>query len=364
MPAHTRSVPSGLLHELLQLLDGSVQQHLGGAVGAAERPRDLAVVHPEREAHDQRLAAVVRQVLDTLEDPLQVVAVLDQRLGRVGGGDRARVVDRRLRLARAVAVVVGRQVVRDPDQPRPQRAPLRLALRALEVPVGLQERLLREVLGVVVVAHPVVRVRVDVAQVRLVERGELGVEARLGRGFRPPCIAGYAARTFCGRFGRRSRRGERLGPLRRVELALDHAGQPAQRRRVDAGGLHALGEQRHARDGLGGLAERRVDVLGRHALGEHLAGAAVARALGHARWRRGRRRRPGRRTSRARSPRGGRARRSRRTPCRPRRRPRWARRRRRPRRRARRRSWRSRRARRRRRRACSRRRSRRRSARW
>ena len=29
-----------------------------------ERPRDLAVVHPEREAHDQRLAAVVRQLLD------------------------------------------------------------------------------------------------------------------------------------------------------------------------------------------------------------------------------------------------------------------------------------------------------------
>ena len=59
--------------------------------------------------------------------------------------------------------------------------PLRLALRALEVPVGLQERLLREVLGVVVVAHPVVRVGVDVAQVRLVERREVVVEALLLR---------------------------------------------------------------------------------------------------------------------------------------------------------------------------------------
>ena len=47
--------------------------------------------------------------------------------------------------------------------------PLDSALRALEVPVGLQERLLREVLGVVVVAHPVVRVGVDVAQVRPVQ---------------------------------------------------------------------------------------------------------------------------------------------------------------------------------------------------
>ena len=84
--------------------------------------------------------------------------------------EHARVVDRRLRLARPVAVVVRRQVVRDADQPRPQRPAVGLLLRALEVPVGLQERLLREVLGVVVVAHPVVRVRVDVAQMRLVER--------------------------------------------------------------------------------------------------------------------------------------------------------------------------------------------------
>ena len=195
------------------------------------------------------------------------------------------VVDRRLRLARAVAVVVGREVVGDADQPRPQRPPLRLALRALEVPVGLQERLLREVLGVVVVAHPVVRVRVDVAQMRLVERREVRVEARLGRGRVLRC-RGHAWEA--------TRRGPSVGAsgagrgavsdsvqLRGLDLALDDAGQPAQRGRVDAGRLHALGEQRHARDGLGGLAERGVDVLGRHALGEHLAGAAVARAVGH-----------------------------------------------------------------------------------
>src|SRR5829696_6007895 len=172
----------GLLDQLLELLDGSVHQHLGRTVGAAERPRDLAVVHPQREAHDQRLAAIVRQVLDTVQDALEVVAVLDERLRRVRGRDCGGVVYRRLRLARAVAVVVGGEVVRDPDQPRPQRPPLRLALGALEVAVRLQEGLLREVLGVVVVPHPVVRVGVDVAQVRLVERREVGVEARLGRG--------------------------------------------------------------------------------------------------------------------------------------------------------------------------------------
>jgi hypothetical protein len=97
----------------------------------------------QREAHDQRLAAVVRQLVDSLQDALEVVAVLDQRLRRVRGGDHAGVVDRGLWLARAVAVVVRREVVRDPDQPRPQRPAGRLALRALEVPVGLQERLLR-----------------------------------------------------------------------------------------------------------------------------------------------------------------------------------------------------------------------------
>jgi hypothetical protein len=76
---------------------------------------------------------------------------------------RAGVVDRGLRPAGAIPVVVGRQVVGDANQPRAQRAAARLPLGALEVPVGLQERLLREVLGVVMVADPVVRVRVDVA---------------------------------------------------------------------------------------------------------------------------------------------------------------------------------------------------------
>ena len=57
---------------------------------------------------------------------------------------------------------------------------------ALEVPVGLQEGLLREVLGVVMVAHAVVRVAVDVAQVRAVELGEVAVEPLLvGRSFHP-----------------------------------------------------------------------------------------------------------------------------------------------------------------------------------
>ena len=96
---------------------------------------------------------------------LQLLAPLDERLGVVWRADDRRVLDRGLRLARAVAVEVRREVVGDPDEPRAQRAAVGLALRALEVPVGLQEGLLGQVLRVVVIAHAVVRVRVHVAQV-------------------------------------------------------------------------------------------------------------------------------------------------------------------------------------------------------
>ena len=156
-----------------------MQQHLGGAVGASERPGDLPVVHPQREAHDQRLAAVIGQLLDPGEDRLELLAALDQRLGGVRRRDHPRVLDRRLRLAGAVTVEVGRQVVRDADEPRPQRPAVGFAQRPLEVAVGLQKRLLGEVLGIVVVADPVVAVGVDVAQVGAVELGEPGVELRL-----------------------------------------------------------------------------------------------------------------------------------------------------------------------------------------
>ena len=131
-------------------------------------------------------------------------AALHQRLGRVDVRQRPDVVDRRLRPAGAVAVVVGRQVVGDADEPRPQRPPLGLLLGAPEVAVGLQEGLLREVLGIVMVPHPVVRVGVHVAQVVAIQRGERVVELGLvevlacpvgGRhaAWRLPSMAGQAA---------------------------------------------------------------------------------------------------------------------------------------------------------------------------
>ena len=69
--------------DLLELFDRAVDQDLGGAVGAPERARDLAVVHAQREAHDQRLAAVVGQLPDAVEHAAELVAALDQLLGRV-----------------------------------------------------------------------------------------------------------------------------------------------------------------------------------------------------------------------------------------------------------------------------------------
>ena len=57
-----------------------------------------------------------------------------------------------------------------------------LSLGALEVAIGLQERLLGQILGVVMVADAVVGIAVDIAQMSPIELGELGVELRLGLG--------------------------------------------------------------------------------------------------------------------------------------------------------------------------------------
>src|SRR3954464_14235918 len=68
-----------LLQPLLELLDRSVQQHLRRPFGPSQRARDLLVVHVEREAHDQRLAAVVRQGRHAGEHAVQLLPALDYR---------------------------------------------------------------------------------------------------------------------------------------------------------------------------------------------------------------------------------------------------------------------------------------------
>src|SRR5437588_2311088 len=107
----TSVIGSVLLDPGLQLLDRAMQQHLGRPFGSTERARDLAVVHPEREPHDQSLAAVVRQRRDAGEHRLELLALLHQRLGVVRRRDDRGVLELGLRPARAVAVVVGREVV-------------------------------------------------------------------------------------------------------------------------------------------------------------------------------------------------------------------------------------------------------------
>src|SRR5512133_2689372 len=66
--------------DLLQLLDGTMDEYLRRAVGTPHCSRDLAVVHPQREAHDQRVATIVRQLLDSLQDARQLVPALHEVL--------------------------------------------------------------------------------------------------------------------------------------------------------------------------------------------------------------------------------------------------------------------------------------------
>src|SRR6476659_292375 len=68
-------------HLFLQLLDRTMDQDLRRPVRAPQRARDLAVVHTQREAHDQRLAAIVGEMLEVLHDLAQLLAALGDRLG-------------------------------------------------------------------------------------------------------------------------------------------------------------------------------------------------------------------------------------------------------------------------------------------
>src|SRR5829696_2955806 len=169
-------------HLLLKLLDRPVDQDLGRSVGAAQRARDLAVVHAEGEPHDQGVAAVVGQKLQMLHHALQLLSSLDDPLGPVRCGDGLRLLEHPLRAAGAVAVVVGREVVRNPDEPGPQRAAVGFTAGALEVAICLEEGLLGDVLGIVVVPDAVIRVGVDVAEVVAIELLEGAIEL----GFRLP----------------------------------------------------------------------------------------------------------------------------------------------------------------------------------
>ena len=250
----------------------------------------------------------------------QLLAALDDRLGAVRGGERLDVVERRLRAPRAVAVVVGGEVVGDPDQPGPQRPAVGLAPGALEVPVGLQEGLLGEVLGVVVVADPVVGVGVDVAQVGPVEILEGAVELRLrgrseaepappsgnrrsawsvSRSSRPASYA-RAGLTASGGPPRALGPAQAGDPVLGVDLARDQRREPSRPRRLEPGRRRPPRPAAAPSRGPRRPGRSARDLVGRRARAEQLAGAAVAAPAGPSSSRSGRRPRRGRRRSRAR----------------------------------------------------------------
>src|SRR5262245_44170787 len=86
-------------HLLLQLLDGAVDQHLRGAIRAAQGPGDLTVVHAEREAHDQGVTAVIGELLEVIHHLPQILPPLDDPLRSVRRGDRLRLLEHPLRAA-------------------------------------------------------------------------------------------------------------------------------------------------------------------------------------------------------------------------------------------------------------------------
>jgi hypothetical protein len=118
-------------------------------------------------------------VRETVHHPAKLLPALDDLVGPVWVRDRVDAVERRGGPPRTIAVEVGGEVVSDPDQPRAQRPSVRLASRPFEVPVGLEKGLLGEVLRVVMVADPVVRVGIDVAQVGSIQVLEGTVELGL-----------------------------------------------------------------------------------------------------------------------------------------------------------------------------------------
>src|SRR5262249_30669036 len=67
-----------LLQVLVELPDGTVNQHLRGALGAPQCPRDLLVVHIEGEPHDQRLSSIVGQVRHSRKHLLELLPLLHE----------------------------------------------------------------------------------------------------------------------------------------------------------------------------------------------------------------------------------------------------------------------------------------------
>ena len=148
-------------------------ERLDGADGEAEHVGDLRIRTPFDLAQDDRRALVEREMAERTADVVRCgCVVVDELVCDV-------VVERHLlRPPRVGAEALQADVVRDLDQPVERRARV---LTALERAVCVEERRLRDVLGVRAVAEHPVRVPVDVRRVPPIEALEGMVHARSGR---------------------------------------------------------------------------------------------------------------------------------------------------------------------------------------
>ena len=153
-------------------------ERLDRTLGLAEDRRRLGVREVEDELQRQHLLLLGREILDQLEHRLLPDRLQRAVLGRrrlVGIGLRHLL----LRLPALVgAEVVHREVVGDPEEPRRERR--RLPAELADRLEHLQERLRRQVLGVVPVADADVQVAVDPVEVDQVELLERAAVALLG----------------------------------------------------------------------------------------------------------------------------------------------------------------------------------------
>ena len=167
-------------------------ERLDRALGLVEDRRHLGVREVEDELQRQHLLLLRREVVDELQHRLAA-----DRLHRLELGRRLLLARRLghllLRLpAAARPEVVHREVVRDPEQPGRERR--RLPLEAADLLQHLQERLRREVLGVVPVADADVEIAVDPVEVDQVQLFEGVAVALLAARDELPHVLGRLAR--------------------------------------------------------------------------------------------------------------------------------------------------------------------------
>src|SRR5262249_1361893 len=145
----------------------AVLEGLDRALGLPEDRRHFAVRQVEHELQRKHLLLLLRQAFDQLEHALAPDRLERRELGgRRGLAGRLGNLLLGLPAARRAEVIHG-EVVRDPEEPSGKRR--RLPAEALDRLEHLEERLRRQVLGVVPVADAQVQIAVDAIEVEEVE---------------------------------------------------------------------------------------------------------------------------------------------------------------------------------------------------